>query len=210
MEVLDTNNTTLGPDVGRESRSPSKNIYFSLSPKVELRSSAIAGMGLFAKELIKAGEIIWADDTYPHTKHVVDVDTLNTWPEDKRDWYLHWAYQIDFDKYCGPLTDEEVAADASVFQNHSCDPTSWFDGDFVMTARRDIRPDEEITFDYAMTETYLEWSTFECGCGSTECRKVITGNDYLRIDVQKKYDGHFISYIQQRINKLRYVSGHYQ
>lgn len=35
----------------------------------------------------------------------------------------------------------------------SCDPNTWFVGDTKMTARRDIEPEEELTYDYATTDT---------------------------------------------------------
>lgn len=181
---------------------PKVDIYFSLNKKIELRSSSIAGVGMYAKEPIAKGEVIWYDPDYPRTKHIVDVATIHSWTEEKRDWFLHWAYQVDDTHFCGPLTDEAVALDASLFQNHCCDPTTWFNGEYCMTARRDIAVDEEITFDYAMTETYYDWSTFNCGCGSPHCRGTITGNDYLLPEIQKKYEGHFLPYIQEKIKKL--------
>jgi len=38
-----------------------RNIYWALNPKVELKISPIQGGGLFAKEKIYAGEVIWND-----------------------------------------------------------------------------------------------------------------------------------------------------
>ncbi len=49
--------------------------------------------------------------------------------------------------------------------------------DLSITARRDIKPGEEITFDYATSETY-EGFEMKCFCNNKECRKMITANDW--------------------------------
>lgn len=55
----------------------------------------------------------------------------------------------------GPKSREVVARKRTFFENHSCDPTTWFVDDITMNARRDILPGEEITYDYSTTESYM-------------------------------------------------------
>jgi hypothetical protein len=61
--------------------------------------------------------------------------------------------------------------------NHACDPNTWLDG-LDLVARRDIRPGEELTVDYA-TFCGPTMSAFACHCGSSDCRRVILGTDHL-------------------------------
>lgn len=82
--------------------------------------------------------------------------------------------------------------------NHSCDPNCGIKGKLVVVAMRDIEPGEEITLDYAMMES-SDYS-FNCNCGSSNCRKVVTGEDWKREDVQKKYQGYFSDYLAEKIN----------
>jgi hypothetical protein len=67
------------------------------------------------------------------------------------------------------------------YLNHSCDGDCGFDseGDFI--ARRDIRKGEEIAYDYALIESNPNFS-MRCDCGSEQCRRVITGNDWKNED----------------------------
>ena len=56
-----------------------------------------------------------------------------------------------------PVYPKVHTVDISNFMNHSADPTCWFvDGgveyEGVMVATRDLRPGDEITFDYATSE----------------------------------------------------------
>ena len=63
-------------------------------------------------------------------------------------------------------------------KNHSCDPNTWFVSDIKMTARRDIQPNEEITYDYATSETAFPVIFDPCLCKSQNCRGKVLGSDY--------------------------------
>ncbi|MEQ1919561.1 MAG: SET domain-containing protein-lysine N-methyltransferase [Elusimicrobiota bacterium] len=62
-----------------------------------------------------------------------------------------------------------------LFTNHSCDPNAGIRGDASgrpgLYARRGIVADEEITWDYAMSESEL--APMPCSCGASACRGVI-------------------------------------
>ena len=55
-----------------------------------------------------------------------------------------------------------------MYMNHSCNPNCKIENK-VITAVRDIRANEQLTFDYHTTESIIS-SPFECGCGYEKCR----------------------------------------
>jgi uncharacterized protein len=85
--------------------------------------------------------------------------------------------------------------------NHSCEPNLGLQGQVVYVAMRDIGTDEELTFDYAMNDD--EFYEMNCRCGSQSCRGIITGLDWRKPEIQKKYDGYLSWFIQRRIDVLR-------
>jgi uncharacterized protein len=92
------------------------------------------------------------------------------------------------------------------FFNHSCDPNAGIKGQILLVALRDIPEDEEVTFDYAMCLHETKGAApyrMECRCGQPNCRKLITDNDWKRPDLQKKYDGYFSWYLQEKIDRLK-------
>ena len=104
--------------------------------------------------------------------------------------------QLDDDLY----TIEERGEYATYFMNHSCDSNVWMRNGWTLVARRDISVGEELTLDYALVEgdeSFLpDW---ECACGSSECRKKITGQDWLLPQIQQRYKGYFSPLINKRI-----------
>lgn len=81
-----------------------------------------------------------------------------------------------------------------VSMNHSCDPNLGTKGTVTFVALRDIKKDEELTFDYSTSEDGL-W-TIKCKCGSKNCRKIIRGIKYLPLEVYKKYLPYIPRYFQ--------------
>lgn len=159
---------------------------------IVLRKSPIEGKGLFARELIKKGEIIWKGPTAEKSYRLSEI---KKWPQKKQDTFDFYAYQTGKDTYTGPLNGKPK--DPSLYMNHSCDPNSWFSGDNLLLARRDIKRGQEVTYDYETSDTDTGWS-MQCRCGSQHCRKILDGRAYLKKTFQKTYKNHVLSHIRAR------------
>jgi hypothetical protein len=163
--------------------------YFSA--KAERRISSIEGRGLFAKSSIKKGEIVVVKGGYILTKAQRDEIGKDLGPIE---------IQITEDLFIGPATESEHEG-GMMHLNHSCEPNLGLQGQIVFVALRDIQIDEELTFDYAMTDD--EPYEMKCRCGTAKCRGIITGADWKKPEIQKKYDGYFSWFIQRRIDSAR-------
>ena len=105
--------------------------------------------------------------------------------------------QIADDLFIGPRELEEREG-AMIFSNHSCEPNIGVQGQIVFVALRQILPGEELTHDWATTDD--DDYTLECRCGAPTCRRIVTGKDWKRPDLQRKYRGLFSWYIERLID----------
>ena len=105
--------------------------------------------------------------------------------------------QVTEDLFIGPVTQAEREG-GMMHLNHSCEPNLGLQGQIAFVAMRDIAADEELTFDYAMTDD--EPYEMECNCGAPSCRRVITGHDWMKSELQRRYDGYFSWFIQRRLD----------
>ncbi|HUS16733.1 MAG TPA: SET domain-containing protein-lysine N-methyltransferase [Chloroflexia bacterium] len=168
--------------------TPSKYLPVSwFDPRTEQCPSPIHGDGQFATAPIRAGEVvlIWGGAVYtaadffgrmdlgPVSYSLIEEDLVMAAPPQGRDYYI----------------------------NHSCDPNVWMADNVTVVARRDIAAGEECTGDYAIWEGEAEYRLEPCTCGSSLCRTTITGNDWLRPELQVRYAGHFLPYLNERIRK---------
>jgi len=113
------------------------------------------GHGLFAKRLIKSGELIlmFTGPIIGFTQAVAKGER-ECWPlQVGRDQY------IDLEK-------------PGCYANHSCDPNSGVVLDRFLLAIRDIPEGTEIRYDYSTTVDEDHWS-MECRCKSRQCRGII-------------------------------------
>ncbi len=170
-----------------------KNRGFSwLSPKVQLWNSGIQGKGLFAVRKIKKGEIV---NICGGT--IISEAEYGKLEKKYADFLFNYATQIAEGFYLiGGLGPRELEDDD--FLNHSCDPNCGIRGQIVVEAMRDIGKGEELTLDYAMIDDDPHVS-FACACGASCCRKVVSGGDWRDRRLQKKYEGYFTCYIQDKI-----------
>ncbi|MBZ0290234.1 MAG: SET domain-containing protein-lysine N-methyltransferase, partial [Anaerolineae bacterium] len=160
-----------------------------LNPRIEIRSTPAAGKGMFAKEMICAGEKVLvfgglyadsagADEAIRAGKGVMQ------WDDDL------WSIETESD-------------DPVYLINHACQPNVWMADAYTLVARADIAPDAEITADYALweaDETYV--ASWECHCGAPDCRGRITGKDWRLPRLQQAYAGHFSPLLNRRIQNL--------
>ena len=82
--------------------------------------------------------------------------------------------------------------------NHSCEPNCGAFGTSSVIAMTDIEVCQELTFDYAMTDS-SQYDEFKCFCGKEKCRGKITGKDWQDPILQSKYKNYFSSFITKLI-----------
>jgi uncharacterized protein len=160
-----------------------------LSPKTRVKNSPIQGKGLFAIEAIRKGEVVAVKGG-----HIFDRKTLNRIKKSLGPAEI----QIAEDMFIGPLTKGERPG-SMIYSNHSCDPNIGVQGQIIFVAMRDIQPGEELTHDWAMTDD--DDYVMDCNCGSQKCRRVITGKDWKRRDLQKKYGVYMSWYLREKIGE---------
>jgi SET domain-containing protein len=160
-----------------------------VSAKLEVRSNPAKGnFGLFAREAIASGELLvcWAG-------YVATTEEFDQLSDAEREH----SVQIEEDLYQVPYS---LGEDPGDYVNHSCDPNLGLSSSISLVALRDIQPNEEVCFDYAMTDS-TPYDEFTCGCGTLLCRGVVTGSDWQLPALQGRYDGYFSPYLQRRIHR---------
>jgi hypothetical protein len=144
------------------------------SGKVEVRESAIGGLGVFATAAIRAGEFI--------REYNVVREALPSTPIDPAtgESAEHCRY-VDGRIYLVGTPDRHF--------NHGCDPNAFkrFARDAIQIfSRRDIAPGSEITHDYVINTH--GGSSWPCHCGADRCRG-LTGSSFfdLSLPIQREY-----------------------
>lgn len=159
-----------------------------LSPKTEVRESEIHGRGLFATADIAKGEVVAIKGG-----HIVDRETLRREIMPKLGPV---EIQIGDDLFIAPVTSEEREL-SMLYSNHSCDANIGMRGEITFVAMRDIRAGDELTHDWCTTDD--DDYSVKCNCRSSNCRGTLTGKDWQRPDLQKRYAGYFSSYLAEKI-----------
>lgn len=158
-----------------------------LSPKTLVKESAIDGRGLFAASDIAKDEVVAVKGG-----HIIDRVTLSQLQPTLGPAEI----QIGDDLFVCPVTQEEREG-SMIFSNHSCDPNIGMRGEITFVAMREIASGEELTHDWAMTDD--DESAMECRCGAAICRGVVTGKDWQRPELQKRYALYFSAYLLAKI-----------
>jgi len=161
-----------------------------LTPKATVGLSRIAGKGIIAGEPIAEGEIVavWGG-------HLITWGEMQELPAAVREHPV----QIWHNLFVGPRTAEEV--EPVDYMNHSCEPTCGVKGQIIVVARRAIKPGEELTFDYATTDTI--GLDFQCRCGAPTCQGRITSDDWKDPMFQARNAGYLSLYIQEMIDEYQ-------
>ncbi len=160
-----------------------------LSPKLQAYSVKNKGhYGVFAVEAIAAGELIaaWGGTVVEETAfRQLSAELISL------------SVQIEEGLFLVP---DRLGPGDRV--NHCCEPNAGIQGYSMLVALRDIPAGEEVCYDYAMTDS-SPYDEFDCACGAPTCRGHITGQDWLKPELQEKYAGYFSLYLQHRITKIK-------
>lgn len=162
-----------------------------LNPKLHVHElTSKGGHGVLASKSISAGEIIagWGG-VLLSTK-----DLTNLTPAQMRN-----LLKIDDDLY-----DYSLNKYPQDMINHSCNPNSGFNENCQLIAIKQILPGQEVTFDYAMSDSD-DFDEFHCCCGEMLCRGLVTGSDWKIPTIQKRYYNYFMPYLKRKIDYLSYT-----
>lgn len=159
-----------------------------LSPKLESRPKADgSGNGIFTLQPLNKGELVAVFGGV-----VYEWDTFINLPDRDRSLCL----QVEDRLFLVPRPIGE-----GDYVNHSCNPNAGLSGQIGLVALRDIHPGEEVCFDYAMCDT-MPYDEFNCECGQSNCRGSVSGNDWQKPELQKRYAGYFSPHVQRRIDEM--------
>jgi len=157
------------------------------SLKTQVRESKIHGRGLFATTDIAKNEIVAVKGGHIISREELREITPRLGPVE---------IQIDHNLFIAPVTDEEREL-SMLYSNHSCDANLGIRGEITFVAMRDIPAGEELTHDWATTDD--DDYSIECKCGAPNCRKILTGKDWQRPELQQRYAGYFSAYLARKI-----------
>lgn len=184
--------------------------------KIYISNSEIVGIGVFAKISIKKGDIVWQDNDYPNKNENLmlsfnEIFGTTEHPsklnKDQFSFFLNYMYQIDDNLFIGPIHPNNN--DSSLYINHSCNPNVYFKHRYTICAVRDININEEITFDYGTTDSHPGLEKYsdlllyykKCLCGSINCRKKITSDDWKLPELHNK----LIPYLKKKLIVILYL-----
>lgn len=159
-----------------------------LTPKAEVRPSALGGQGVFAREPVAAGELvaIWGGGWMTYDELMALPDEVNG-----------YAIQVWDDLFVGPRSLAEV--EPSDYINHSCEPNCGLKGDTVVVARRELRLGEELTYDYGTTDAL--GPAMICRCGSAACRGEVTSEDWRDPAFRNRNAEYLSAWVQELIRR---------
>lgn len=135
------------------------------------------------------GRGVFADSGIPKGSVVVRYRGKPRWIWDIPERLWEHCFQVGYDRYLVPSKGSR-----GWFVNHSCDPNCCIVGDRTIATLREVRPGEELTFDYS---TNVGWQGFalQCRCGARDCRKTIRSYWSLDEATRKKFGKNVSSYL---------------
>jgi hypothetical protein len=175
--------STLGALIAQFKEKPLD--YNWLTPKAQMRQTPGKGSGSFAIENIIKGEVVASFGGF-----VVGQKALKDYSTDRVARSLQLNEAIYLLSSPTPESGDMI--------NHSCEPNCGAFGTSSVIAMTDIEIGEELTFDYAMTDS-SQYDEFKCFCGKENCRGRITGKDWQEPILQSKYKNYFSSFITKLI-----------
>lgn len=183
-------------EVGKTTKYGKADMPVMVDGKKTYQKKEGAGYAVFTKEAIKKNEILFVMGGY-----ILDIEDENNLKGIVADKPIEISEEFSI----GPRKPSDLPKMPQHYVNHSCNPNTGFKGQIFMVAMKNIKPKEEVVYDYAMimhtNSKSNSYFSFDCICGTKECRKVIGENDWKKADLQNRYNSYFQYFIQEKINK---------
>ncbi|MBK7224983.1 MAG: SET domain-containing protein-lysine N-methyltransferase [Saprospiraceae bacterium] len=145
--------------------------------KYQLLRNSISGYGIYARQDIMQGDIIFQGEGRP--QRIISKKYMEEhWTEEEKKVFKNYAYPISNEVYI--LWDSDPKEWAP--QNHSCMANCHYEG-LNVVASVHIKAGEELTLDYSyLLNDYAE--SFDCTCNTSKCKGKIQGKKNNSISTQ--------------------------
>jgi hypothetical protein len=144
--------------------------------RYELRPSAINGIGLFAIKNFLPDELVAEGISATDLENIVKWSEITHIDDNIKTMINNFCIGTP-DGFIPPPDLDFNNLTPDWFMNHSCDGNVGFNEDGNFVAIRSIKNGDELTYDYGLAESNPDF-VMNCVCGSTNCRRMITGNDW--------------------------------
>lgn len=141
----------------------------TLSPRFEIRASAIQGLGAFALRRIKAGARL----IEYQGERISAAEAVRRYADDRRATTHVVLFTVNEDTFI----DAGVGGNDAQYFNHSCAPNCEAvleAGRIYIEALRTVEPGEELTYDYQLAHPEPfdpdAAQRYACHCGASNCR----------------------------------------
>lgn len=141
-------------------------------PRIAVRRSKIHGRGVFARRLIREDETVCEYKG----ERITEAEIGRRYPENRNGVNHTFVFGIEHDLNIDGGANGNIAR----WINHSCDAncdTYEEDKRIFVRAVRDIRPGEELSYDYAIEAgerlTKAVKARWPCWCGAKNCRGTV-------------------------------------
>lgn len=160
------------PAMPSKTSKPKKTKTVGRGPHYVVRNSAIHGRGVFARHLIRENATV-----IEYKGEIIDEAEIDRrYPESRTKPNHTFVFGVEHDYNI----DGGAKGNAARWINHSCQPncdTYEEDRRIYIRAIRDIRPGEELAYDYAIQAgeplTAALKACWPCWCGSKKCRGTV-------------------------------------
>jgi hypothetical protein len=164
-----------------------------LHPAIEVRPSTIAGRGLFATDDLPAGTVV--SRLGGHLVDTAELTRLVGETAAGRAPYVD-SIVVAHDRHL------VVGPGAGIhYGNHSCDPNLGWVDEYTLATMVDVRAGLELVNDYAMS-TADPGYVLRCHCPSYRCRQMVAGDDWRIPQLQTRYRGWWVPYVQSLVDGL--------
>jgi len=124
-----------------------------LKIKTYVDKSSIHGLGLFSKEFVPSGTVVWKYNEFFTAKILKEV--IKNFSNEE----LFHLVEVDY-YWIDENGDYMFPLDGDRFTNHSCHPNVIHETATLSIAARDIHPGEEITNDYRTLKPQDQWKDY--------------------------------------------------
>jgi uncharacterized protein len=160
-----------------------------LHPCVEVRPSLVAGRGLFPTADLPVGTVVSRlGGRLVSTTELARVMSST-------DAYVD---SIVVDEDCHLLL---TLGSENRFGNHGCDPNLGWVDEYSLATMVDVPAGRELLSDYAMSTADPDY-VLRCHCESYRCRQMVAGDDWRIPQLQSRYRGWWVPYVQSLVDRL--------